>query len=81
MKKFLQGIIFISFIIPILDALLSLFNQYIKYLATSIAVDTYKLEQQIKTEEDDEVKEAIGFRIDSVDVEEEDEYDDDEGED
>lgn len=80
MKKFLQGIIFISFIIPILDALLSLFNQYIKYLATSIAVDTYKLEQQIKTE-DDEVKEAIGFRIDSVDVEEEDEYDDDEGED
>ena len=81
MKKFLQGIIFISFIIPILDALLSLFNQYIKYLATSIAVDTYKLEQQIKTEEDDEVKEAIGFRIDNVDVEEEDEYDDDEGED
>ena len=81
MKKFLQGIIFISFIIPILDALLSLFNQYIKYLATSIAVDTYKLEQQIKTEEDDEAKEAIGFRIDSVDVEEEDEYDDDEGED
>lgn len=80
MKKFLQGIIFISFIIPILDALLSLFNQYIKYLATSIAVDTYKLEQQIKTE-DDEVKEAIGFRIDNVDVEEEDEYDDDEGED
>ena len=80
MKKFLQGIIFISFIIPILDALLSLFNQYIKYLATSIAVDTYKLEQQIKTE-DDEVKEAIGFRIDSVDVEEEDECDDDEGED
>lgn len=80
MKKFLQGIIFISFIIPILDALLSLFNQYIKYLATSIAVDTYKLEQQIKTE-NDEAKEAIGFRIDSVDVEEEDEYDDDEGED
>ena len=80
MKKCLQGSIFSSFMMPILDALLSLFNQYIKYLATSIAVDTYKLEQQIKTE-DDEVKEAIGFRIDSVDVEEEDEYDDDEGED
>ena len=74
MKKFIQGILFISLLLPIIEGILSLFNQIIKYFCTYIAVKTYNLEKSIE-EKEETSNNPIGFQSPPIieDYEDEDE--------
>lgn len=74
MKKFIQGILFISLLLPIIEGILSLFNQIIKYFCTYIAVKTYNLEKSIE-EKEETSNNPIGFQPPPIieDYEDEDE--------
>lgn len=61
MKKFIQGILFISLLLPIMEGILSLFNQIIKHSCTYIAVKTYNLEKSIE-EKEETSNNPIGFQ-------------------
>ena len=75
MKRFIQGILFISLLLPIIEGILSLFNQIIKHFCTYIAVKTYNLEQSIEEKEETTFNNPIGFQSTSIikDCEDEDE--------
>lgn len=78
MKNFLQGIIFISLLLPMIEGILSLFNQIIKHICTFIAVKTYGLEQSINKEEE-ETHNPIGFQPPPIEtIENYEEYEGDE---
>lgn len=62
MLYFIIGILFISYIIPLFDGLASLYNQFIQYICTIIAVKTYKQKENIEEKEDIQ---SIGFDLSS----------------
>ena len=67
MQNFIEGIIFIIIIIPFLEGIMSIINQYAEYICTRIAVCTVHLKQTI-TEEVTEETPVIGFHIDTDDI-------------
>lgn len=76
MKKFIQGILFISVLLPIIEGILSLFNQMIKHFCTYIATKTYNLEKSIE-EEKETSNNLIGFQPPPIIEDYEDEYEGD----
>lgn len=72
MKNFIKGMLFVAAIIPLIDGFLGLFNQILEYVCSKIAVATYNLKRDIKTEDDDEepqTTQVMGFTIPTEDVE------------
>lgn len=78
MKKFIQGILFISLLYPLLQSLINLINQLTEHFCTCIAVKTVEVKRTLE-EEDYPLANPIGFQIPSHSDDEED-YED-EGED
>ena len=77
MTQFFEGIIFISLFLPILDGIVSLFNQFIEFLCLKIAAKSYAIKKMIESEDQEQNEtQAIGFHISN-----ESEENDDEGED
>lgn len=77
---FVLGVIFCMLIMPILESLSSIIQQYTEYVCTSIATDTVKLQVEIKDaqlELEPQSTYAVGFQIPS---QTEEEYDDEEEE-
>lgn len=72
MKNFIEGILFISFIIPFLENILTVIAQAVEWLCTKIAVSTYNLKKSIGQVEEAPASNthAIGFRIPEVEEEE-----------
>jgi hypothetical protein len=74
MKDFLKGALFISVFLPIVSGVISLFNQFIEYLCTCIAVKTYEIQKDLVQPEGQEVQNVIGFQIPSNDYYDDDDY-------
>ena len=76
MKNFFKGIIFISLFLPIVDGIVSLYNQIVEFLCLKIAAKSYAIKKSIEDEEQEQIdSQAIGFHVLNA------EDDDDEGED
>lgn len=71
MKNFIKGMLFVAAIIPLIDGFLGLFNQILEYICSKIAVATYNLKKDIKTEDDEEPQttQVMGFAIPANDAE------------
>lgn len=74
MKNFLKGVLFISFLLPIINEIITLISQFNQYLCTVIAYWTYQVQQNIQSS-DQESNSVIGFQIPNISNE-----DDEEGE-
>lgn len=75
MKRFIQGMVFMSVMLPIFDAFSNIIAQLTKHACTAIAVKTYELEKSIPQDEPEYCTNAIGFQVDDpVDYEEEDDF-------
>jgi len=72
MLYFCLGMLVIMVVEPIIEGLISLYNQSIKHICTIIAVKTYKLENSIEEEAEVHTN-AIGFQVDSEEYYEDDE--------
>lgn len=79
MKNFFKGIIFISLFLPIVDGIISLYNQLVEFICVKIAAKSYAIKKTIQSEEEQEPVETqvIGFQVPNEIYED----DDDEGED
>ena len=76
MKNFLKGIILISLLLPVIEGIITLYNQAIEFLCLKIASKSIKIKQRLE-QEDIEVKtQAIGFHVPNIGTE----YKDNEGE-
>lgn len=74
MKNFLKGVLFISFLLPIINEIITLISQFNQYLCTVIAYWTYQVQQNIQSS-DQESNSVIGFQTPNISNE-----DDEEGE-
>lgn len=74
MKNFLKGVLFISFLLPVINEIIALISQFNQYLCTVIAYWTYQVQQNIQSS-DQESNSMIGFQIPNISNE-----DDEEGE-
>lgn len=74
MKNFLKGVLFISFLLPVINEIITLISQFNQYLCTVIAYWTYQVQQNIQSS-DQESNSMIGFQIPNISNE-----DDEEGE-
>ena len=63
MKRFIQGILFITLLIPLLDNILSLTNQLTELWCTKIALKSYNY-KKLMIEEEETATSAIGFHFD-----------------
>ena len=83
-KVFIQGMLFASIGFTLIEAILSIIEQFTEYVNTQIAIKTYQLKQslQIKPEEDNDdfqfgfcSTEAIGVPMEQkYEIEEEEDY-------
>lgn len=73
MKNFFKGFLVALLLIPISDGLISIFNQFVQYVCTKIAVDTVELKSLIEDEVSEEQTFAIGFQAPSIEEEYEEE--------
>jgi hypothetical protein len=72
MKKFLKGVLFISFLLPVINEIITLISQFNQYLCTIITYWTYQLQQNIQSS-DQKNDSVIGFQIPNILNEEDDE--------
>lgn len=77
MKNFFKGVLFISFLLPVINKIITLISQFNQYLCTIIAYWIYQLQQNIQSS-DQKNDSVIGFQIPNI-LNEDDE-DDEEGE-
>ena len=63
MKMFFLGIIFISLFMPILDGIISLFNQFVEFLCLKIAQKTYAIKKMLEAENQEVCTQSIGFHV------------------
>ena len=80
MKRFIQGILFIVLLYPLLQSIIIIVSQITEHLCSCIAVNTVEVKKTLE-EEDLPLANPIGFQIPSHPEEDEDYDDDDEGED
>lgn len=74
MQNFFIGIIFISLIIPFIDCIVSIFQQFSTYICTLITLKTYKLQKPLPEQQEEGEKEntyVIGFQAPPANNEEE----------
>ncbi len=70
MKDFFKGVIFISLLIPLIEGIISLYQQTMEFLCAKIAIKTYEIQKTITNEKEEEIEtNAIGFTIQSYDDE------------
>ena len=76
-KYFILGVFFISFVIPVLNQLMSIIESLSEWVVYTIAFKIYRIKKQINIEDKDkeEDEKEIGFQINNV---QEQEIDDDE---
>ena len=55
MKNFFKGIIFISLFLPIVDGIVSLYNQIVEFLCLKIAAKSYAIKKSIEDEEQEQI--------------------------
>lgn len=72
MKNFLKGVLFISFLLPVINEIITLISQFNQYLYTIITYWTYQLQQNIQSS-DQKNDSVIGFQILNILNEEDDE--------
>lgn len=65
MKNFFKGVLFISFLLPVINEIITLINQFNQYLCTIIAYWTYQLQQNIQSS-DQKNDSVIGFQIPNI---------------
>lgn len=75
MVYFIFGIFFITLIMPLVDGMISLYNQYMEYRCTKIAAKTYTIKKEISDDDNEQQVAAIGFQIPSEEEDEGDEND------
>ena len=76
MKDFLKGIIFISLFLPLIEGIITLYNQAVEFFCLKIASKSIKIKQELEQEGIQVETQAIGFQVPNVECDE----DDDEGE-
>lgn len=72
MKNFLKGVLFILFLLPVINEIITLISQFNQYLCTIITYWTYQLQQNIQSS-DQKNDSVIGFQIPNILNEEDDE--------
>lgn len=65
---FIAGMLFIYFVIPLLEGMLSLITTWLGKIETEQAAQTYKIKQAATTEED--TKKVVGFVYEEEEEEE-----------
>ena len=80
MKRFIQGILFIVLLYPLLQSIINIVSQLTEHLCTCIAVKTVEVKKTLE-DEDLPLANPIGFQMPSHLEEDEDYDDDDKGED
>ena len=65
MKNFFKGVLFISFLLPVINEIITLISQFNQYLRTIIAYWTYQLQQNIQSS-DQKNDSVIGFQIPNI---------------
>ena len=71
MKKFIQGIIFIVLLLPLLETFINIIQQSAKWLCTWIAVKTVEIERTLEDEESETPDRVVGFRVPNLEDSEE----------
>ena len=66
---FIAGMLFIYFVIPLLEGMLSLITTWLGKIETKQAAQTYKIKQAVTAEEDD-TKKVVGFVYEEEEEEE-----------
>ena len=65
---FIAGMLFIYFVIPLLEGMLSLITTWLGKIETKQAAQTYKIKQAVTADEDD--KKVVGFVYEEEEEEE-----------
>lgn len=65
MKKFIEGVLFIMIVMPLLENILSIINQFTEFICTKITVCT----NELKNPKTDSKKNTIGFQIPTEPIE------------
>ena len=73
MKRFIQGILFILVLYPLLSDIMGVVAQITEFLCMKIAIKTHELKKGLECEEEEISTNAIGFVAPSPMDEEEDE--------
>lgn len=63
MKNFVKGIVFVLFILPVIDCILQILQQSTNHICTCIAAKTFEVKQALEGEEDGGNSVAIGFQV------------------
>ena len=66
---FIAGMIFIGFLIPLLEGLLTFILTWLKKIETKQSAEIYKIKQTATAEEDD-IKKVVGFVYEEEEEEE-----------